>query len=64
LWLLQTLEKTLACESKILFKHFPQNSLFARLLQGKSQYTNELKTPSESVDPKLLPKNFLLQMDN
>ncbi len=64
LWLLQTLEKALTCESKILFKHLPQNSLFARLLQGKSHYISELKTPSESVDPKSLPKKFLLQMDN
>jgi hypothetical protein len=32
LWFLQTLEKALACESKMLFEHLPQNALFARLL--------------------------------
>jgi hypothetical protein len=58
------LEKTLACESKMLFKHPPQNMLFACLLQGNSHYTNELKALNESVGPKLLPKFFLLQMDN
>jgi hypothetical protein len=64
LWLFQTLEKAPTCESKILFEHLPQNSLFACLLQGKSHYISELKTPSESVDPKSLPKKILLQMDN
>jgi hypothetical protein len=62
--LFQSLEKVLACESKMLFEHLPQNSLFARLLQSKFFSTSELKTPSESVGPKLLPKMFLLQMDN
>jgi hypothetical protein len=46
-----------------LFKHPPQNTLFTCLLQGKPCYTRELKTQSESVGPKLLPKTFLLQMD-
>jgi hypothetical protein len=48
----------------MLFEHPPQNTLFACLLQGKSHYTTKLKTPSESVGPKSLPKKFLLQMDN
>jgi hypothetical protein len=56
--------KTRACESKMLFEDSPQNALFAHLLQGKSCYTSELKTPSESVGPKTLPKKLLLQMDN
>ncbi len=64
LWLLWTLEKALACESKILFEHPTQNALFTGLLQGKSCCIIELKTPSESVGPKLLPNLFLLQMDN
>ncbi len=64
LWLFRTLEKALACESKMLFEHLPQNALFAHLLQGKSHCITKLKTPSESVGPKLLPKKFLLQMDN
>jgi len=63
LQLIQSLEKVLACEFKMLFDP-PQNVFFACLLQGKSFSTNELKTPSESVGPKLLPKKFLLQMDN
>jgi hypothetical protein len=58
------LEKAPACESKMLFEEPPQNVLFTHLLQGKSHYIIELKTPSESVGPKPLPKNFLLQMDN
>jgi hypothetical protein len=48
----------------MLFEHLPQNALFAHLLQGKSHCITKLKTPSESVGPKLLPKKFLLQMDN
>jgi hypothetical protein len=64
LWLLSTLEKALACESKMLFEHPTQNALFTCLLQGKSCCIIELKTPSESVGPKLLPKKILLQMDN
>ncbi len=59
LWLFRTLEKTPACESKMLFKHPPQNAFFACLLQGKSHYIIELKTPNESVGPKPLPKKFL-----
>jgi hypothetical protein len=31
-WFFQTLEKALACESKMLFEHPPQNRLFACLL--------------------------------
>jgi hypothetical protein len=58
------LEKAQAYESKILFEHPPQSTLFARLLQGKSRYTTRLKTPNESVGPKPLSKNFLLQIDN
>jgi hypothetical protein len=42
----------------MLFEHPPQNALFACLLQSKIFSTSELKTPSESVDPKLLPKMF------
>ncbi len=60
----QTLEKALACESKMLFEHPPQNALFAHLLQGKSDCITKVKTPSESVGPKPLPKHFILQMDN
>jgi len=60
--LLQTLKKALTCESKMLFEHLPQKKLFACLLQNKSRYTIELKTPSESVGPKPLPIFFLLQM--
>jgi hypothetical protein len=56
--LVQSLEKVLACGSKMLFEHPPQNALFACLLQSKIFSTSELKTPSESVDPKLLPKMF------
>jgi hypothetical protein len=48
----------------MLFEHPPQNALFTRLLQGKSHYIIELKTSNESVDPKLLPKFFLLQINN
>jgi hypothetical protein len=33
-------------------------------MQGKSCCIIELKTPSESVGPKPLPKFFLLQVDN
>jgi hypothetical protein len=64
LQILQTLEKAPTCESKMLFEHPPQNTLFANLFQGKSHCITKLKTPSESVGPKLLPKKFLLQMDN
>jgi hypothetical protein len=65
LWLFQTLEKVLVCESKILFEHPPQNTLFACLLQGKFHCTSDLKTPSEAMGCKLLiTKFFLLQMDN
>jgi hypothetical protein len=60
LWLLRTLEKTLTCESKMLFEHAPQKVLFICLLQGKSCYTSELKTLNESASPKLLPKKFLV----
>jgi hypothetical protein len=62
--LLQTLEKAPTCESKMLFEHPPQNALFTHLLQGKSRCIIELKTPSQSVGPKLLPKKFLHQIDN
>ncbi len=62
--LLWTLEKILVYESKMLFKHPLWNALFTCLLQGKSWCTIELKTPSENKGPKLLPKKFLLQMDN
>ncbi len=48
----------------MLFKQPPKNTFFARFLQGKSCCTIELKTPSENVGPKLLPTNFLLQIDN
>jgi len=48
----------------MLLKHPIQNALFTCFLQGKSCCIIELKTPSESVGPKLLLKNFLLQMDN
>jgi hypothetical protein len=48
----------------MLFKHPPQNTLFAHLLQGKSQCITKLKTPNASVGPKKLPKTLLLQMDN
>jgi hypothetical protein len=58
------LEKAQAYESKILFEHPPQSTFFAHLLQGKSCYTTELKTPNESVGPKSLSKCFLLQIDN
>ncbi len=58
------LEKALVCESNILFEHPPQNAFFACLLQRKSHYTSELKTPNEVVGPKPLPKNLLLQIDN
>jgi hypothetical protein len=58
------LEKALVCESNILFEHPPQNALFARLLQSKSHYTSELKTPNEVMGPKPLPNKLLLQMDN
>jgi hypothetical protein len=61
---LRTLEKALACESKMLFEYPPQNALFVGLLQGKSHCITELKTPSESVGPKPLPIFFLLQKDN
>jgi hypothetical protein len=56
LWFFRTLEKTLICESNILFEHPPQNVLFVRLLQGKSHYTSELKIQSEVVGRKPLPK--------
>jgi len=58
------LEKTLVCESNILFEHPPQKAFFARLLQSKSHYTSELKMPNEVVGPKPLSKNLLLQIDN
>jgi hypothetical protein len=48
----------------MLFEHPTQNAFFTCLLQSKSHCTIKLKTPSESVGPKLLPKLFLLQMDN
>jgi len=48
----------------MLFEHLPQNALFTHLLQGKSHHITKLKTPSESVGPKLLPKKFLLQVVN
>jgi hypothetical protein len=58
------LEKAVACESKILFEHPPQNALFACLLQRKSHCIIELNTPNKSEGSKLLPKKFLFQMDN
>ncbi len=48
----------------MLFEHLAQNALLTRLLQGKSCCITKVKTPNESVVPKLLPKHFLLQMDN
>jgi len=48
----------------MLFKHLSQNTFFAHFLQGKSCCTIELKAPSENVGPKLLPINFLFQIDN
>jgi hypothetical protein len=48
----------------MLFEHPPQNALFACFLQRKSRCTTKLKILSESMGPKSLPKNFLLQMDN
>jgi hypothetical protein len=62
--LLRTLEKAQAYESIMLFEDPLQNTLFTHLLQGKSRYKSELKTLSESVGPKMLPKKFLFQMDN
>jgi len=56
--LLQTLEKALAYESKMLFEYPPQNALFVGLLQGKSCCITELKTPGESVGTEPLPKIF------
>jgi hypothetical protein len=47
----------------MVFEHLPQNVFFACFLQGKFHCTIELKTPSESVGPELLPKKFLLQRD-
>jgi hypothetical protein len=48
----------------MLFEHLAQNALLTRLLQEKSCCITKVKTPNESVGPKLLPKHFLLQMDN
>jgi hypothetical protein len=45
LGLLQLLEVVPISKSKLLFEHPPQNSFFARLLQGKSCYVCELWTP-------------------
>ncbi len=56
--LLQTLEKVLICESKILFERPPQNALFACLLQDKSHCTSDLKTPNEAMGYKLLLEFF------
>ncbi len=60
LWLLQTLEKTPTCESKMLCEHAPQKTFFICLLQGKSHYTSELEIVSENASPKLLPKKLLV----
>jgi len=43
---------------------FPKTHSFAHLLQSKSHYTSELKTPNEVVGPKPLPKKLLFQIDN
>ncbi len=64
LWLLWSFDKVLAFESKMLFEWSTLNALFTLLFQGKYWCIIEFKTPSESVGPKLLPKKFLLQMDN
>ncbi len=41
-----------------------KNTFCACLLQGKSCCTYELKTPSQTIGPKPLSKNLLLQMNN
>ncbi len=56
--LVQSLEKVLACGSKMLFEHPPQNALFACLLQDKSHCTSDLKTPNEAMGYKLLLEFF------
>jgi len=59
-----TLKTTPIFESKILFEHPPNNTFFTHLLQGKSQCTCELKTPSQVFGPKPLLKKLLFQMDD
>jgi hypothetical protein len=59
LWLLQMLEVVLISKSKLLFKHSPQNSFSARLLQGKSCWVCELQTLNQTIGAKPLLSKFV-----
>jgi hypothetical protein len=55
-----TLEISLILESKLLLEEPPQNSFFARLLQGKLCCVHKLCTLKQIVGAKLLSRNLLL----
>jgi hypothetical protein len=64
LHLFQTWKKLQFVNQKSCLSTFCKNTFRAHLLQGKPCCIYELKTPSQTIGPKPLSKNLLLQMNN
>jgi hypothetical protein len=62
--LLQALDKQHVNETRIIFKHKPQNAFFQRLMHGSSHCLVTLKAPKKFIGVKPLHKNLIFQMEN